>query len=57
MILAGHAKFETTYRFYLAVSGDLLEHARAFAEGQREGNFVAPPLDCHKQKRLTNVSA
>ena len=60
MVLASHAKFETTHRLYLAVSGDLLKYARAISEGQREGNFVAhllrAPLDSHKRKRLTSVS-
>ena len=33
MTLAGHAKFETTRKFYLAVRADLLDRARR-ASGQ-----------------------
>jgi len=28
MVLAGHAKFETAHKFYLAVADDLVERAR-----------------------------
>jgi integrase len=31
MTLAGHASFETTHKFYLAVAGDLVDRARAAA--------------------------
>ena len=37
MILAGHASFATTHKFYLAVADDLVHRARvATAEGLRQ---------------------
>jgi len=41
MNLAGHAKFETTRQFYLAVRGDLLKDARAVSAEAMNGDFVA----------------
>ena len=41
MNLAGHAKFETTRQFYLAVREDLLKHARAVSAEAMNGDFVA----------------
>ena len=41
LILAGHAKFETTRQFYLAVREDLLEHAPAVSAEAMNGDFVA----------------
>jgi len=41
MTLAGHADFETTRQFYLAVREDLLERARAVSAEAMNGNFVA----------------
>ncbi len=41
MTLAGHAKFETTRLFYLAVREDLLEHARAVSAKVMNGDSVA----------------
>ncbi|MCL5279282.1 MAG: hypothetical protein M1376_05180, partial [Planctomycetes bacterium] len=32
MVLAGHANFATTHRFYLAVADDLLDRARRATE-------------------------
>ncbi len=40
MNLAGHAEFETTRRFYLAVREDLLQRARAVSTAM-DSNFVA----------------
>ena len=40
MNLAGHAEFETTRRFYLAVREDLLQRARAVSAAM-DSNFVA----------------
>jgi len=39
--LAGHAKFETTRQFYLAVREDLLKHARAVSAEAMNADFVA----------------
>ncbi len=41
MTLAGHANFETTRQFYLAVREDLLKDARAVSAKVMNGNFVA----------------
>jgi len=41
MYLAGHAEFETTHQFYLAVREDLLQQARAASAEAMNGNFVA----------------
>jgi len=41
MNLAGHAKFETTRQFYLAVREDLLKDARAVSAEAMNGDFVA----------------
>jgi integrase len=41
MNLAGHAKFETTRQFYLAVREDLLNDARAVSAEAMNGDFVA----------------
>ena len=39
--LAGHAKIETTERFYLAVRRDVVDRARAASEASRKGHSVA----------------
>ena len=39
--LAGHAEFETTRRFYLAVREDLLKDARAVSAEVMNDDFVA----------------
>jgi len=44
MNLAGHAEFETTRQFYLAVREDLLRRARAASAEAISGNFVAHPF-------------
>jgi integrase len=41
MTLAGHAKFETTRQFYIAVREDLLDRARAVSTEAMDGDFVA----------------
>jgi len=41
MNLAGHAEFETTRQFYLAVREDLLQRARTASAEAMNGNFVA----------------
>ena len=44
MYLAGHAAFETTHQFYLAVREDLLQSARAASAKALNGDFVAQLL-------------
>jgi len=39
--LAGHARIETTERFYLAVRKDVVDRARAASEASRKGDSVA----------------
>ena len=39
--LAGHAKIETTERFYLAVRKDVIDRARAASDISRKGDSVA----------------
>ena len=41
MNLAGHAEFETTRQFYLAVREDLLQCARAASTEEMNSNLVA----------------
>ena len=61
MNLAGHADFETTRRFYLAVREDLLQRARKASAEALGGNFVAhllrTPPESQKQKRPPSISA
>ncbi len=61
MNLAGHADFETTRRFYLAVREDLLQRARKASAEALGGNFVAhllrTPPENQKQKRPPSISA
>ena len=40
MTIAGHASFETTRRFYLAVRSDLLDRARKASSLALESSFV-----------------
>ena len=47
MVLAGHASFATTHKFYLAVADDLVDRARvATAQGLRQKlvRFGTPPV-------------
>jgi integrase len=39
--LAGHARIETTERFYLAIRKDVMDRARAASEASRKGDSVA----------------
>jgi len=59
--LAGHSKFETTRRFYLAVRQDLVGRARAVSEQISKSHFVAhllrTPENAENEKGLTSVSA
>jgi integrase len=54
MRLAGHSKFETTHRFYLAVSDDLLAKARVATEKNLSENLAhiwhAPPAEAQKER-------
>jgi len=59
--LAGHAKMETTERFYLAVRKDVIDRARAASEASREGHSVARLLrasdESNETEKLPCVSA
>jgi hypothetical protein len=60
-MLAGHAKFETTRQFYLAVRPDAIDRARIASEASRKGDSVAHllrgPSETDQQKRLQSVNA
>jgi len=51
MTMAGHASFETTHRFYLAVREDLLDRTRlASSKAMAEisvANLLQQPSGCH----------
>ena len=47
MTLAGHADFETTRQFYIAVREDLLQRVRAVSADAMNSNFVAHLLRAH----------
>ncbi len=59
--LAGHSKFETTRRFYLAIRRDVVGRARAVSEQISKSNFVAQllrtPENPGNKKGPTSVSA
>lgn len=61
MNLAGHADFETTRRFYLAVREDLLQRARMASAEALGGDFVAHLLrtlpEAQNQERPPNINA
>lgn len=61
MVLAGHATFETTRQFYLAVRPDIVDRARAVYEGVKAADSVArlwrAPLPSDIDKRLQNTTA
>jgi hypothetical protein len=61
MRLAGHAKFETTRQFYLALRPDAVDRARIASEASRKGISVAhllrAPSDAAQEKRLESISA
>ncbi len=61
MNLAGHAEFETTRRFYLAVREDLLQRARLASAEALGRDFVAHLLrtnpEAQNQKRQSSLSA
>jgi len=60
MILAGHASFNTTHRFYLAVATDLVDRAREASSQVLCQDLLrtcyAPPNLAHNEKRPTIVS-
>ena len=41
MKIAGHASFETTHKFYLAIRQDLLDHARDLSSVAMKSFFIA----------------
>jgi len=52
MTLAGHSKFETTRRFYLAIRKDLIDRARVISEQTEEDNLLRAPSKRYKCKRV-----
>ena len=61
MNLAGHSKFETTRRFYLAVNDDLIMRARAALGASSKSSFgthlARTPIFGQNSKGPTSVSA
>lgn len=59
--LAGHARIETTERFYLAVRKDVVDRARAASEASRKGESVAhllrAPFGSAETEKLPCASA
>ena len=51
MTMAGHASFETTRRFYLAVRSDLLDRARKASSAALESISVAELLQVKNEHR------
>jgi len=60
LILAGHASFNTTHRFYLAVATDLVDRARVASGQVLCQDFLhtccAPPILAHNEKRPAIVN-
>jgi hypothetical protein len=60
MRLAGHSKFETTHKFYLAVCHDLVDPAREASAKSIQDDFVAhllrTPSEEEKEKRLRSIN-
>jgi integrase len=60
MVLAGHASFSTTHRFYLAVADDLVDRARKAVGKVLSQDLLrtccAPPVLPPNEKRLATVS-
>jgi len=54
MTMAGHASFETTRRFYLAVRSDLLDRARKASSAALKSisvaNLLQTPTEAQKRK-------
>jgi integrase len=61
MALAGHSSFETTHKFYVAISQDLLDRAREASLQTLNPDFVAhllrTPVSADSEKCPTAVSA
>lgn len=61
MALAGHSSFETTRKFYVAISQDLLDRAREASSQTLDHDFVAhllrTPVSAHSENCPTAVSA
>ena len=51
MTMAGHASFETTRRFYLAVRSGLLDHARKASSAVLKSIFVEKLLHVKNDRR------
>ena len=61
MVMAGHASFETTRRFYMAIRNDLIDRARQASSDAMKifsGTHLArTPKNRQKQKRPPSISA
>ncbi|HSW63843.1 MAG TPA: tyrosine-type recombinase/integrase [Dissulfurispiraceae bacterium] len=57
MRLAGHSKFETTHRFYLAVADDLVDRARHASDAALGQVLARAPQSARKRRRLPSTSA
>ena len=54
MTMAGHAFFETTRRFYLAVRSDLLDRARKASSLALKSIIVASLLQIKDERKIKN---
>ena len=54
MKMAGHASFDTTRRFYLAVREDMLDRARSASSQALKGILVARPLWGLRSRKCAN---
>jgi len=61
MVLAGHSNFETTHKFYVAISQDLLDRARGASLQTLNPDFVAhllrTPISAQSKKSQSAVTA
>gem|GEM_PF-5364915 len=57
MRLAGHSKFETAHRFYLAVADDLVDRARQASDAAVGQVLARAPDSARKRRRPANTSA
>jgi hypothetical protein len=57
MTLAGHSKFETTCRFYLAIIKDLIDRARVISEQTKDEDLLRTHQRAINAKGLANVTA
>ena len=56
MHLAGHADFQTTHRFYLAVREDLLDRTREITQATFVANLLQHPSEATEANAKREVS-